>query len=113
MNATCVQGGSDKTHESMISMFPPSVPFPVYTSREWWSDNFDATSYGIIFDERTSFFHQLASLQKKVPRGHIFTYADDRQINSNYANCAGDLRNCYLLFGSQEDCYYKDLFGVT
>jgi hypothetical protein len=46
-------------------MFPPSVPFPVYTSREWWSDNFDATSYGIIFDERTSFFHQLASLQKK------------------------------------------------
>jgi hypothetical protein len=41
----------------------------------------------------------------------MFTYADDRQINSDDANCAGDLRNCYLLFASQEDedGYYRDL----
>lgn len=32
-----------------------------------------------------------------------------RLVKSDYTNCVGDLKNCYLIFGSQrdEDCYYS------
>ncbi len=99
----------DKTGQEMISMFPPQTRFPVYHSREWWKGDWDATSYGQEVDFSRPFFEQLRDLQTKVPRPHNGNYSDDRLQNSAYTNCAGDLKDCYLIFGSlgDERCYYS------
>lgn len=79
--------------ESLVTVIPEHVRFPIYTRKEWISDAWDALLYGVDYDPTVSFFTQLKSLQDSVPRPH--------QMGSNNTNCdycddAWNSKDCYL-----------------
>ncbi|MBI2631217.1 hypothetical protein HYW73_03340 [Candidatus Nomurabacteria bacterium] len=49
---------------------PENARFPIYTSHEWWGDNWEPMSFGQEYDPTKPFFTQLKELQEKVPRAH-------------------------------------------
>ncbi len=103
----------------IFSGIPPAAPLKVYDKEYWWSDAWDAMAYGRDYDFSRPFFEQFRELMRDVPwpsRQII------RLINSDYANNAGDLRNCYLCFdldGSEDSAYLinayhsKNCFDIT
>ena len=98
----------DKTGREMISKHHATSPFPVYYMREWQSDSWDAKEYGQDFDFSRPFFEQIGELVNKVPRQNVLNdYMND--VNSEYTNCAGTSKNCYMIFESDrnEECYYS------
>ncbi|MBI2638631.1 hypothetical protein HYW83_03510 [Candidatus Peregrinibacteria bacterium] len=98
----------DLTGASIISMYPPDTPYPVYEREAWFSDKWDPFSYGRDFDFNKPFFEQFAELQKVVPRCSLF---QANCVNSEYCNCTMYDKNCYLIFGGDfnEDCMYGSL----
>lgn len=96
---------SSLSEKEIISCVHPSEPWPVYSQEEWWSDSWDATTYGRSYDFSKTFFEQYLELQKVVP-----TIASNGLNNQNcpYANYAASCKNCHLIFGSVycEDCLY-------
>lgn len=95
----------DLSGRQIISMYSAEKKYPVYDVKEWWSDKWDATSYGQDFDFQKPFFEQLHELQQKVPHWALLSFNNE---NSDYTNCVTNLKNCYLLFSSDfnQDCYY-------
>ena len=57
----------DLSGKSIISNFAPNSGFTVYENSEWWSDKWDAKSYGRDFDFSRPFFDQFDELSKQVP----------------------------------------------
>lgn len=98
----------DRTGAKLISALPPNTKFPVYQNAEWWKSESDYILDTPI-DLSRSIFSQIAELQQHAPRCHTFNYAEDRMQNSLYTNCAGDLKDCYLIFASGRDerCLYS------
>ncbi len=98
----------DKSGAALVSMFPPDTEFPVYRNALWWDEGNEALNFGCNVDFSRPLFSQIRELQRVVPRVHTFNYAEDRMINSLYVNCSGDVKDCYLIFGSgrDEDCAY-------
>ncbi|MBI2024128.1 hypothetical protein HYT00_01955 [Candidatus Giovannonibacteria bacterium] len=92
----------------IVSMWQKNVPFPVYCQECWWSDKWDGIGFGREFDESKSFLEQFAELQKLIPRPQYFNYESARLVRSPYANCSGDLEDCYLVFATQysRNCAY-------
>ncbi len=97
---------SDLSGKEIFSTYPASVPFPVYTQEEWFSDSWDALTYGQEYDFSRPFFEQFKALSDKVPKPA--KSAAGFLNNSDYSNNAADLKNCYLIFNSSydEDCAY-------
>lgn len=97
-----------KSGESLISAYAPTVPFPILKNELWWKDDNDALVFGRDVDWSRGIFAQMLELQNVVPQGHSFNYAEDRMVNSSFTNCAGDLKDCYLIFasGRDEKCMY-------
>ncbi len=96
----------DATGKDIISLFSPDAPCPVYESEYWYSDRWDARSYGRDFDFSGSFFEQWGELKKLVP---MPWKAISQSIeNSEYSDNCSNLKNCYLCFnvGDCEDCLY-------
>ncbi len=83
----------DASGKDIISIYPPDAPFPVYERNSWYSDSWDALSYGQEFDASRPFFDQFKELQKKVPRSAL---NGKNTENCDYCNSAFDSRNCYL-----------------
>lgn len=96
----------DLTSQRMLSIYPASVPFPVYEHSVWWGESWDPLHFGAPYDLSRSFFEQFAELRNRVPR--INLYVDDRCENSKFCNQITMCKSCYLLFSasSSEDCYY-------
>ncbi len=97
----------DLCKKEFVSEYRPDYPHPVYCTRCWWSDQWDAHTYGRNYDFNRPFFEQYAELLNDVPRlGLELEYLTS--INSDYNNHAGDLKNCYLIFqaDTDEDCSY-------
>jgi len=96
-----------KTGKRIIAMYPKSAPFPVYSSSEWWGDDWDPLQYGQDIDFDRPFFEQLAELRDKVPHFPL-AVASTTMENSDYCNHAGYLKNCYLIYNSDysEQCLY-------
>lgn len=88
-------------------MFDPSCPFPVYDSDYWWSDGWDATTYGRDFDFSRPFFPQFLELRDTVPHIPLATIRLSLE-NSDYCNHVTSLKNCFLVFDSHtsESCLY-------
>ena len=86
-------------------MYRPDVLFPVYCSSCWWSDKWDALSYGQDYDFQKPFSDQLRDLLNKVPRNMLVIR---QSVNSDYCNYSNENKNCYLCFASHynEDCAY-------
>ncbi len=104
----------DITGKELIGLFSPDAPCPVYESTYWYSDKWDAKSYGQDYDPTRSFFDQWGELKKKIPMpGKAISRIME---NSDYSdNCSG-LKNCYLCFntGDSEDCMYSiDLWNSS
>ncbi|MDP4007658.1 MAG: hypothetical protein Q8P68_00535 [Candidatus Peregrinibacteria bacterium] len=95
----------DGTGKDIISTYRAEAPFPVYSIQHWWSDKWNAKDYAQDFDFSRPFFEQFAELQKKVPRLGVL---QEQNENSDYTNCATNLKDCYLLFSSDynRSCYY-------
>ncbi len=95
----------DLTGKQIISIFSPDKPLKVYRQQDWWSDRWDALSFGRPFDAARPFFEQFAELYRAVPHMNVIGEASE---NSDYCNLTAHLRNCYLVFESSnnEDCLY-------
>lgn len=94
--------------ERLISMFPPDTAFRVVRHKYWWGDSNDATRHGREWEPQRGIFEQMLAMQGQVPRFHVFNFVEERQENSLYTNCAGDNKDCYLIYGSgrNEKCLY-------
>jgi len=91
---------SSKSGKMIISMYSPDVPFPVYESKEWYSDDWDATTYARDFDFSRPFFEQLKDLHDVVPR---MALSDNKSVDCEYSNMTLGSSRCYLVFGCVED----------
>ena len=100
----------DLSGRQIVSQHHSSQPFPVYGLDEWLSDRWDPLSYGRAFDFSRSFFEQFKELLSAVPHMALFNTPGTME-NSDYNNCTGYLKNCYLLSESDlcEDCEYSNL----
>ncbi len=94
---------SDRSGKEIISVYPQNVPFPVYERTEWYSDDWDALSYGQDYDFSEPFFEQFKELQGKVPRSAL---NGKNTENCDYCNFAFDTKGCYLT----HCCYYGEGF---
>lgn len=96
--------------KSLISLYQPNSPYKVYSYDEWWSDAWDAVSYGRDFDFDRGFFEQLGELFKDVPRINLIQ--DGTSENCEYTNFGAENKNCYLTMGYRcEDVYHSlDIF---
>ena len=94
------------TWDPLISLYAPSSPYKVYTTKEWRSDAWDAKDYATQVDVERSFIEQLQELRILVP--HMALINDDVSINSLYVNQTAHMKNCYLTFNADnaESCRY-------
>lgn len=95
----------DMCIKSIVSMYAPEKPFPVYCRDCFNADSWDATEYGQDIDFTRSFFEQFHNLMQKVPR---IALIGTNKVNSDYSNHCADVKNCYLCFsiGASENCFY-------
>ncbi|MCX6723511.1 MAG: hypothetical protein NT094_05660 [Candidatus Staskawiczbacteria bacterium] len=82
-------------------MYNPKRPYIVFSYDYYNSDNWDPYEFGMVYDKSRSFFDQLKKLLEKVPKCAVYlSPGDGPSIESPYANYAGGLNNCYLVFNS-------------
>ncbi len=93
--------------KNVISIYSPDKGFSVYCHDCFWSDQWDALTYGKAFDAGSSFLKQFAALRSEIPRLCIFSTQSE---NSDYTVHSSRNRNCYM--GSSlidnEDVYFSD-----
>lgn len=96
----------DLTGKKIVALYTDQVPFPVFQHNEWYSDKWDAMSYGRDIDFSRPFFDQWHDLMTQVPRLSLDVVNCE---NSDYCNYCGDDKNCYLDIAGEanEDCYYN------
>ncbi len=82
----------DLCKKEIISVYSPSVSFPVYCQSCWYSDKWDPCNYGKPWNSTKTFFAQLLELQHRVPHEAIQGY---NNINSEYSNAVNS-KNIYL-----------------
>lgn len=99
----------DLTGERILSQFHSDHPFPVYSPESWWSDKWDALTYGQDIDFSRPFFEQFQKLRSRVPHQARFVI-QGTMVNSDYVNNAGYSKNCYLIAEADydEDCLYSN-----
>ncbi|MFC1615562.1 hypothetical protein ACFL21_00325 [Patescibacteria group bacterium] len=100
----------DFSGKDIISQYHQDHTFPVYDQEIWWSDKWDAMDFGREYNFEESFFKQFIALRDVVPHFSTFVVGGTME-NSDFTNCTGYLKNCYLIFESDydEDCYYSNV----
>ncbi|OGF51405.1 hypothetical protein A3I27_00190 [Candidatus Giovannonibacteria bacterium RIFCSPLOWO2_02_FULL_43_11b] len=105
--------------KKIVTQFPPNTQYKVYEHQHWFSGNWDAIEYGTEYNSGKNFFDQFKELKLRVPRPSLFV--DNTNVNSDYTNDSVYLKDCYLVFNSNdsENCHYsiglarsKDCFDV-
>jgi hypothetical protein len=96
----------DMTGKQIVAQYPTNSEYTVYDKSVWFSDDWDASSYGVDFDFSRPFFPQFRELMLRVPR--MARVQQGNIENSEFCNRASDCKNCYLLYSSNnnEDSYY-------
>lgn len=94
--------------KDVISIYKKEGSTKVVCQKCWWSDDFDATKFGMTYDPMKTFFEQYKELMSRVPFVANFIVDESRMVNSPYNNMVLDMRNCYMMFDSDfdEDCAY-------
>lgn len=97
----------DLCKKTIISIYSPEKPFPVYCKDCYLSDRFDPLQYGVDFDPTRSFFEQFGEMRSRVPR--MASYQTQSE-NSDYTVHSAKNRNCYMgnSFRECENVYYAD-----
>ena len=95
----------DATGKNIVSIFDTGAPFPVYNLEYWWTDAWDAVSYGRDFDFSRPFFEQFLELFHAVPQCAIRCPQSE---NCEYTNQCEKNKDCYLIFCSNgsRNCLY-------
>ena len=95
------------TNKNIISIFSSVAPLTVYEQKYWWSDAWDPTTWGCVYDFSKPLFTQFRELLERVPLVAVF---NRNQVASEYCNHVFDNKNCYLVFGSiwNEDVAYAN-----
>ncbi|MEI6580560.1 MAG: hypothetical protein WCO07_00090 [bacterium] len=105
---TLYKRACDLCQKDMISMYPKDAISPVYCKECWYSDNWDATSYGRDYDFSKNFFEQWKDLSLVVPRLGLWQRST---LNSPYSNMVGESKNVYLstsvVLGSENIFYSR------
>lgn len=99
----------DLCGENIVTMYNPKSLYKVYCIECYQSDKWDSREYAMVYDFNRLFFDQLKELLEKVPKAAIYrTNSSGLNINSEYVNMSGGLKNCYLVFnsGPDEECMY-------
>ncbi len=99
------KGISDLSGESLITVLPEDK-YPIYTLTEWHSDKWDPLSYGKDYNQNVSFFEQIESLKKLVPRPH---QVGTKNTGCDWCDDTWESKNCYLsrsMIGC-EDLFYS------
>jgi len=96
-----------RTDEKILTLYPPESGIVVYTDEDFRSDLWDPMDFGVDYNFQKPFFEQFLELMKKVPHP-ARNYFVDTMVNSDYCGNCGYLKNCYLIFNSNnsEDCAY-------
>lgn len=90
----------DKCKKSIVSMYSPNKPFPVYCRDCFYSSDWGAEDYALEYDENKPFFEQFEELWKKVPRIALIYV---RSPESEYTNLSADNKNCYFIIESSNN----------
>lgn len=79
--------------KSIVTGYPPEMPFPVYCNDCWYSDKWGGEDYAMDYDPNKSFWLQFKELKNKVPR-----LALNASLNQNcdFANYTWECKNVYL-----------------
>jgi hypothetical protein len=95
------------SEKEIFSIYSPKTKVVVYDVEFWLSDGWDQNVSGREYDWNKPFFEQFEDLIHSAP---LPSRTINNSVNSDYANQAGDLKNCYLVFGSTylENCAYVD-----
>lgn len=102
---TIYKRACDLCKKEIISLYHQKSPFRVYCPPCWWSDSWDALSYGRDYDFSKPFFLQFQELMKEVPRLGLVI---KQSVGSEYTNYSFANKNVYLSFAMHynEDCGY-------
>ena len=79
--------------KTIITVFPESVPFPIYDRTEFVSDAWDPLIYGRDYDQSRPFIDQLVELQSKVPHPH---QTGVKNVNSDWTDDVFESKDAYL-----------------
>src|SRR3989344_9687654 len=83
--------------EEIMSRFSDQCEVPVYDHRFWWSDKWDALSYGRDVDFSRPFLEQVRELIKSVPIANLLVV---NSVNCDFCPSAADSKDCYLCIGA-------------
>ena len=87
--------------KSIISMYNPKSSYTIYCNDCYLGDGWDPFSYAKDYDVSKSFLEQLKELLTIVPKATTYSsLSTGPNINSDYINQAGGLKNSYLVFNS-------------
>lgn len=100
----------DFTGSEIISIYSQDKPYKIYDHTVWYSEKWDALSYGRDFNFNRTFFEQFEELWEDVPKLNLTILGDNE--NSDYTNDNYRLKNCYLVFDGEQarDCLYGETF---
>ncbi|MCF7846808.1 MAG: hypothetical protein K9M51_01995 [Candidatus Gracilibacteria bacterium] len=90
----------DGTGQSIVSVFPPGVSFPVFKNTYWWGDDWDGLEYGRDVDFSRDFFPQFFELYAVVPQIAAMNDHGVKSENCEYCQDFSNGKNCYLVSGS-------------
>lgn len=95
----------DMCKTSIIAMYPADASFPVYCKDCWYSDKWDATTYGRDYDFTRPFFEQFHELIQVVPQ---IALQVSTSPGSDYVNQVANCKDCYLIASGSdnEECLY-------
>ncbi len=85
--------------EILISSVAPIIPWVAYDHATYYSDIWDARSYGMEIDNAKSFFEQYKDLAKVVPIRAVPRGIESP--NSDYSFYGKYMKDCYYVFGGR------------
>ena len=96
---------SSKSGKPIIGMYYTSQPFPVWSTDEWYADDWDAIEYGRDYDFSRPFFDQYHELLNEVPHASLMV---TNSSDCGYCNVSHRSSHCYFAFGvvDSEYCDY-------
>lgn len=100
----------DMCKKNIVTMYNPKLPYKIYCYDCYISDKWDAKDYKQKYILDKNFLEQFKNILLKVPKKNTsIDPASGLNVNSEYANMAGGMRNCYMVFngGVGEDILYS------
>ena len=84
--------------KSVISLYAPDSEITIYCNKCWWSDKWDAKSFGVDYDFSQPFFSQFRELIGKVPHMSVINDDNIASLNCEYTQDWWFSKNCYMCF---------------